>query len=397
MADPGTIILKRGSNMPYNYTQDDTSGDTETKVLLKGEPGAQIVGLSQFFRSGSGINGVAKFNYPNRLWMGVNGYAPSGSEETDTTFDNVTYSGVYSYGGGTDETVDFSRPLWMGAEIRAYQPLKEDGGSNGDYVILKADWNKPSDFVLVTQKAISAMPLRVYERNLDPTNTTPPDSSATNREFMEFGSWSNTGTAGSNQSATTFNSSFANRVTTSVKYCFPDLTGNDNGNGSQTTSWIPGNSFSGPPHYLLCSREVFAAQGGEPATVQLGFIPSVNAFDAYLADNAGAKVALLGSDGAAKGTQSFQSPIAIENALDLLAYTDISNPSNPATIKSSTATAASIFDTGVLDISLGGASELIEIGDGSTNGNTATTIYGELTVTGPTNLSTDTVIDGGTF
>lgn len=107
-------------------------------------------------------------------------------------------------------------------------------------------------------------------------------------------------------------------------------------------------------------------------------------------------LAVLGSDGAAKGKQSFGSPIGIENYLELTGYSQ-NGVNKPATITTAATTAASIFDTEITDLSMGGAAELIEIGDGSTNGNTATTIYGQLTVTGPTVLSTDTVIDGGTF
>ena len=332
MAGYGNLILKRGTNMPYDYTQDDVANDTGAKVLLKGMPAVQIVGLSQFYRTDANKLGVAQYNYPNRLWCGMDGYGDESASaplrETDTSFDNLTYSGVYAYTGTPDETVDYTRPLWMGAEIRAYQPLKEDGGANGDYVILKADWNKPSDFVLVTQKAISAMPLRVYERNLDPTNTTPPDGAENNREFMEFGSWSNTTGGTSGDTTSGFNTNFANRVTTSAKYCFPDIN-----NGNDGTGYTPGDSMNGPVYYFLGSRKVYAAGNGEPATVQLGFYSSVVAFNAYLDDVAGAKVALLGSDGAAKGTQSFQSPIGIENYLDLRAYSDGFNPTNPATIK----------------------------------------------------------------
>lgn len=107
-------------------------------------------------------------------------------------------------------------------------------------------------------------------------------------------------------------------------------------------------------------------------------------------------LAVLGSDGAAKGKQSFGSAIGIENYLELTGYTQ-NGVNKPATITTAATTAASIFDTEITDLSMGGAAEFIEIGDGSTDGNTATTVYGQLTVTGPTILSTDTVIDGGTF
>jgi hypothetical protein len=388
----GNLILKRGTTMPYNSTQDDSVGDTEAKVLLKGMPAAQIVGLSEFYRSTTGLTGFAQNNYPNRLWLGMDSFGLNngGTAESDATFDNSQYTSAYPYTGSPATNVDQTRPLWVGAEIRAYYPQKEDGGTNGDFVVLKADWNRPSDYVLVTQKAISAMPLRVYERKLDLTDTAQPDTSGTNREFIEFGAWTNAnGGASSGDSVTTFNSNFANRVTASLKYCFPDQTGNDG------DIWVPGNSGGGV-YYFLCSKTVYAANGAEPATVQLGFVQSFAAFNAYLADTAGAKVALLGSDGATKGKQTFQSPIGIDNYLEVNPYNDISTQ-YPATIKSTLSGAASIFDTNITDLSIGGATELIEIGDGSTNGNTATTIYGELTVTGPTNLSLDTVIDGGTF
>jgi hypothetical protein len=401
MAGTGNLILKRGTVMPYDYTQDNTAGDTDTKIILKGMPAAQIVGLSEFFSSGSGLNGVAKYNYPNRLWLGMDGYGSNDigtGAESDTTFNNTIYSTVYPYTPAMTTTTRQTRPLWMGAEIRAYYPLKEDGGANGDYVVLKADWNKPSDYVLVTQKAISAMPLRVYERKLDPTDTVAPDAAGNNREFIEFSSWANQGTL-SEGSQSTFNSNLANKSVVSTRYCFPDIgtggastSANDNPFGT-TTSYAPSNTDGGPTS-MLCSIKVYdTAAAGEPPTVQLGFVSTIVAFNAYLADPAGAKVALLGSDGAAKGPQSFQSPVAIENYLDLLPYSDLSNPSYPATIKSSVATAASIFDTNVLDLTIGGEADNIKIGDTTTDGNTTTTIYGNLVVTG----TTETIIDGGTF
>lgn len=107
-------------------------------------------------------------------------------------------------------------------------------------------------------------------------------------------------------------------------------------------------------------------------------------------------VALLGADGATKGKQTFLSPIGVESYVEILPY-NIGATQYPATITSALEGAASIFDTNIIDLSMGGAAELIEIGDGSTGGNTATTIYGQLTVTGSTILSADTMIDGGTF
>lgn len=405
MADTGTIILKRGINMPYNFSQDDLANDADPKILFKGEPGSQIVGLSEYF-TGTDKNGIAFNNFPNRLWLGMNGYGRSTSSPPESEPSNVfTPSTSQTLYNGTPSvpTIQNTRPLWMGAEIRAYQPLKEDALNNGGYVVLKADWNRPSDYVLVTQKAISAMPLRAYERKLDATDTTPPDGSDNTKEFIEFGTWSNPFVSGgswtnsTNSSQTdadfTFSTNMMNRVQSigNVKYCFPDMVATDEWSTSSgiITYYPSGLAQTGGFASLLgcvSLRTPYSDASGTPAVgepttvVQLGFFGMNNLLTSTLEISTKQSVAILGSDGAVKGPQVFQSPIGIDNYLELNSYSDGVN-TYPATIKSANTT-ASIFDTNVTDISIGGSSELIEIGDQSTGGNTSTVIYGDLTVTG---------------
>jgi len=425
MADPGTIILKRGINMPYDNAQDDTPNEISGAKLFKGEPGAQIVGLSEYFDQVANATGVAKNNYPNRLWMGMQGYggsvSPSESEPVNV-FTPSSSINANIYAGSPDTTTTrLTRPLWMGAEIRAYQPLKEDGSglSNYDYVILKADWNKPSDYVLVTQKAISAMPLRAYERKLDATDTTPPDGADDAKEFVEFGSWSNPFASGGSYSNkdtvgqdpqikadASFSKNMMNRTQTpgSIKYCFPDLNASDEYSDSSGIGFYNpfGLAASGGINTSILGcinlRTAYSsgdgtAAVGEPTTlVQLGFFSMSNLLTSSLEISNKNSVAILGSDGVIKGPQIFQSPIGIDNYLELNSYS-VGEVTYPATIKSANSS-ASIFDTNVTDISIGGASELIEIGDQTTDGTTSTVIYGDLTVTGDqVNLTNATQIN----
>ena len=113
------------------------------------------------------------------------------SEPFDT---DETFAVTYTYTGSPiDKTLRYKRPIWTGAEIRAFTPLKDNALSTGDYVILKADWNKPSDYVLVTQKAISAMPLRFYEKVSFSDDSAPDSSPNQAREYIEFSGWDGVG------------------------------------------------------------------------------------------------------------------------------------------------------------------------------------------------------------
>ena len=265
MAGFGNLILKRGLVIP-NWSP---------VTLLEGMPAMQSVGVSVQTNLGTAYD-----NYPNRFWVGMDTYGRNTSTGGGGIGSTGEFNGPGLYPGNpTDWDSGPKRPLWIGAEIRAAIGVKKNA-NDSYFTIIKADWKTPSDYILVTQKAIY-----------------------------------------------------------------------DYINGLALGTGVTGE----------------------------------------LADGS---VALLNGD--KPGTQTFQLPIAVEQKFYVNAYS-FGNVNYPATISCGNGTVASIFDTDVLDISLGGASELIEIGDGSTNGNTATTIYGELTVTGPTNLSTDTVIDGGTF
>jgi len=201
-AGTGNLILKRGVNMPYNKTQDGGENET-TPVLLQGMPAAQIIGSIWGLTSSDNavIPGYAFDNYPNRLWIGTDKYAK----------DNNTYGGnaeniapigtsIEPYTGGTAPThpaINETRPIWMGAEIRAYTPLFEDTndgstGSTGPYVVLKADWDRPSDYVLATQKAISRMPLRYYSNTGLEHNPGGPTTPYIYYPYIEFNGWNGT-------------------------------------------------------------------------------------------------------------------------------------------------------------------------------------------------------------
>ena len=108
-------------------------------------------------------------------------------------------------------------------------------------------------------------------------------------------------------------------------------------------------------------------------------------------------IALLGSSGAVKGTQSFQSPILIEQKLTVNAFS-VNSVEQPATIHSESID-ASIFDLNVETITLGGSALSIDIGNDSTGNDTTTTIYGDLVVTGNSYLGVIDIslIDGGNF
>jgi hypothetical protein len=356
MAGTGNLLLKRGGVLPNEG------------VLIHGMPAVQLQGLSTTINLAGNSNAgeYAYNNYQNRLWVGVNGYgcSGSGSGSGGSTGGTAEFgSNPYPATGGASACpgTGGTRPIWMGAEIRAHTAVKENAGDTY-YTILKADWNNPSDYVLVTQKAIkeyiataSASPV-LYEINGGTTNTVTLGLS-TGDAFDDAGA-----------------------AYTGGKILLPDPNIDIQLNGAA-------------PGYLIAVDSVVSPSTNN-TIVHLKWQPTtVFVTKSEIGLTSDSNVALLGSDGAAKGPQSFQSPVAIENYLDLLPYSDLSNPSYPATIKSSVATAASIFDTNVLDLTIGGEADNIKIGDTTTDGNTTTTIYGNLVVTG----TTETIIDGGTF
>jgi hypothetical protein len=148
MAGTGNLLLKRGTTVP-------TDGQ-----LNKSMPAVQLFGPSPV----SNATGKAYINYPNRLWMGMDGTTPGVNQEgcTGTTYFNFSNAEAGSIGviptsvqscQDTPVTINNTRPLWMGAEIRAFAAV-DTGSAGGAPTILEADWANPSDYVLVTQKSI---------------------------------------------------------------------------------------------------------------------------------------------------------------------------------------------------------------------------------------------------
>lgn len=359
MAGTGNLLLKRGTIMPYNNTQDNTSNDPDPKVLLKGMPAAQVVGLSPFYTAFPNYGkyiGTSTADYPNRLWLGTDGYAPSNPEEGGVVNEGDTHSPLPTTGFTVvDTNTAYTRPLWVGAEIRASEPVKEDNTTNGQYVILKANWDKPSDYVLVTQKAISKMPLRVYE------NAADGSGQFINKEYIEFSGYNGT-TEGS--------------INFSTKMIFPDASASS---GPGTNSFLSVGSFT-------------QATTFEPAKVFLQWTLPGAAFQSFLSSPEGADVALLGSSGQEKGPQTFLSKLVVEQALEVNGYTE-GETTYGAKITSQTEDAY-LFNENVLDLSIGGGASVISIGNPSSTNNCTVTIYDELVVTG--NLQANS-IDGGSF
>ena len=176
MSGTGNILLKRGTTIPYTHQADEVE---TSSVLPKAMPAVQIEGLSYTSGYNTTNSGpYARDNYKNRLWMGMYGYGTATAEIASTT----EYGAVpFPNDGWQPNSTGSSRPLWMGAEIRAFLPVKDDA-SDAYHTILKADWNRPSDMVLVTQKAIALAPVRSYA--LGTLGTVSPNIDT--RKYVEF-------------------------------------------------------------------------------------------------------------------------------------------------------------------------------------------------------------------
>ena len=178
MSGTGNILLKRGTTIPYAHQA--TEAETAS-ILPKAMPAVQIEGLSYTYDyNASNVGPYARENYQNRLWMGMYGYAATNA--SIPTAETITSVGQLPVDAWTPNTTGVSRPLWMGAEIRAFIPLKDDTGTDTYFTILKADWNRPSDMVLVTQKAIAYAPVRSYALGTLGTTTGSVDI----RKYVEF-------------------------------------------------------------------------------------------------------------------------------------------------------------------------------------------------------------------
>lgn len=346
MSGTGNLILKNKSAA----TSNSAAGTPAAAALAKAMPAVQLPGLSQ-----NTSTFLATANYPNRLWMGMNGDGSSTYSETGTV--------VYAASGTAYPT---TRALWMGAEIRAA------AGVQGS--ILKADWTNPSDYVLVTQKAIKdyitssvgGQP-KVFSYTNNTFTTLVTDRSI---EFRAVGYDTISPGTGVPTATTSGGLLYA-----TPKIYFPD----------------PDDAY----FYASTVNNTLRVQGtstdGNGTSVYLKWAPATQGFAEFV-ENPSNDVALLGSPGATKGAQSFLSPILIEQKLTLNAFS-VNSVEQPATIHSESID-ASIFDLNVETITIGGSAISIDIGNDSTANDTTTTIYGDFVVTGNSFLG---VIDGGSF
>ena len=252
MSGTGNLLLKR-----------KVAGNSASGIPAPGLSQAMpVLHLGGLARANSG---VPIETYSNRLWVGMSSYGTGTDNE----------NGVSAGQTGDINNYSSTRPIWMGAEIRAHTPIVN--------AVLKADWTASSDFVLATQKSIYEWAIATFQ---------------------------------------------------------------------------PFSGFQG------------------------------------ISEN---DIALLGAPGAAIGTQSFLSPILIEQKLTVNAFS-VNSVEQPATIHSESID-ASIFDLNVETITLGGSAISIDIGNDSTANDTTTTIYGDLVVTGNSYLGVIDLglIDGGNF
>ena len=131
MAGTGNLLLKRGITTPADG------------ALLRGMPAVQLIATSPV------VSNQAYVNYPNRLWMGMDAsQSPNADNCTTGTFSWQyaeansgtvgTIPGVNIQCQNTGATINNTRPLWMGAEIRAAVAVDDASAGNGA-TILQAD------------------------------------------------------------------------------------------------------------------------------------------------------------------------------------------------------------------------------------------------------------------
>lgn len=310
MSGSGNLLLKskKGSAAAND------GGIPNAGVLAEGMPALQLIGLPPVNENiGSGVYpGHAIGNVSNRLWIGMNrtawnelgassdGWATgTGSAATPGPVVGQIYGPNITAQGAT-------RPIWMGAEIRAQEPLVKGGvdptSSNAlTYTILKASWDATTNDYLATFNPVDAGRGTVYASDV----------------------------------------------------------------------------------VLVTQRAIYNYVEGRLAE-------SAGGFATQYASKTDA--AMLGEEGVSKGTQTFLSPINIEQKLTVNGYT-VDEITYPATIYSDN-TEASIFDENITTLSIGGSASTITLGDASTSGSTITTIYGSTIINGSLQA---TEIDGGSF
>jgi hypothetical protein len=312
MAGTGNLLLKK----KVGSAAANDGGIPNTAVLAEGMPALQLVGLPPVNESNAGSNGLyaghAIANVTNRLWIGMNrtawgelgqsggGWAPNSGPNVSVFYgNNVTQQSA-------------TRPIWMGAEIRAWTPLVKGaadptGNDALTYTVLKASWDTDTNDFLSSYDPVS------------------------------LGRVASLGA-------------------------------------------------------IYASDEVLVTQRAIWYYVEGRLAQSIVGFNSTFATKT--EAALLGSEGALKGSQTFLSPINVEQKLTVNGYTE-NSVNYPATIYSDNAE-ASIFNENVSSLTIGGSASTINIGNQSTS-TSSTTIYGDLTVTADLNMSSTTIIDGGTY
>lgn len=300
MSGTGNLLLKRKvGNAAVNASGVPVSG-----ALPSCMPAIQLQGLSPV--SNSDKTSYLATNFANRMWVGAGAIGAGNSELDDITGNPINGSQFYVLPDAS--TQSYTRPIWMGAEIRAAEGVAANNGGNpATFAILKAAWD---DLTLISGE--------YYDRNVNATAIYASDYVLVTQKAIYY--------------------YIEDRLTR-----FADV--NNLTMGIQSIQ--------------------FATE---------------------------ADAALLGEKGATKGTQSFMSPILIEQKLTLNAFS-VNSVEQPATIHSGSAD-ASIFDLNVETITIGGSATSIDIGNDSTANDTTTTIYGDFVVTGNSYLG---VIDGGSF
>jgi hypothetical protein len=313
MAGTGNLLLKK----KVGSAAANDGGIPNAGTLPESMPAVQIVGLppvnESFNSSLSLYPGHPIANVTNRLWIGMNtsAWTATGGSSGSGWSPNSAPSATVMY--GTDVTNQAAnRPIWMGAEIRAWTPLVKGGAepTTSDsltYTILKASWDPATNDYLASYDPVAAV-----------------------------------------------------RV--------PSLAA------------------------IYASDEVLVTQRAIWYYVEGRLAQSIVGFNSTYATKT--EAALLGSEGALKGTQTFLSPINVEQKLTVNGYTE-NSVNYPATIYSDNAE-ASIFNENVSSLTIGGSTSTIAIGNQSTS-TSSTTIYGDLTVTADLNMSSNTIIDGGTY
>lgn len=309
MPGTGNLLLKK--KVGINAAND--GGMPDAAVLAEGMPAVQLVGLPPVIEvaNGSGLYpGHPLANVSNRLWIGMNRTAWTETGGSGGSGWAGTGPSVGVFYGTSITNQGATRPLWMGAEIRAHTPLVK-GGANPTssdaltYTVLKASWDPVTNDYLET---------------FDPT-------------------------------------------------------------------------VSGPSATIFASDVVLVTQRAIYQYVEGRFAQNTAGLNTTFATKS--EAAILGSDGALKGAQTFLSPINIEQKLTVNGYSQ-NSVNYPATIYSDNAE-ASVFDNNVTDLTIGGSATYIDIGNQSTQNDTTTTVHGSLVVTGDINISSTSIIDGGTY